>query len=172
MSRNCPIIYFICAVLVIVCSADKFCSPRYSAVSAFLLHRLFYLFHQARLFQPSLSTNFIPTGPNYPDTNAGTNVYNFMPGAAQSQCLATSGTAYLSIPQSDNQAAIYPSPEPVNPGANPALRRNPYLPATLEPERPLYFEEAWTWQYLPDSLLYQSYLAGNQRTSLCHSMDP
>jgi len=26
----------------------------------------------------------------------------------------------------------------------------------------LYFEEAWTWQYLPDGLLYQSYLAGGR----------
>ncbi|MGD0654268.1 MAG: DUF1207 domain-containing protein [Thermoguttaceae bacterium] len=54
---------------------------------------------------------------------------------------------------------IAPTPAAPTPGANSILSPNPI---TLEPEKTMYFEEAWTWQYFPDSLLYQSYLAGNK----------
>ncbi|HEY4759015.1 MAG TPA: DUF1207 domain-containing protein [Thermoguttaceae bacterium] len=39
---------------------------------------------------------------------------------------------------------------------------NSTQPDTSEPEQPLYFEENWTWQFLPDGLLYKSYLAGGR----------
>ena len=80
MSRNYPIIYFTCAVLVIVCSADRVSLAQSIPPST-----------------PSSTTSFlpVPSGPaipvepsvynspatSYPETNAGTNAYNFMPGA-------------------------------------------------------------------------------------------
>ncbi len=161
MSRNYPIIYFTCAVLVMVCCADKLSLAQTIPPSASSSSTPFLPVPSGPAIPAEPSTNPIPTGTNNPETNTGTNAYNFMPGAAQSGP-AASGTSYQPIPQSGNQDTIYPSPGSANPGANPALSVNPYLPVTLEPERPLYFEEAWTWQYLPDSLLYQSYLAGNK----------
>ena len=53
----------------------------------------------------------------------------------------------------------------VTPGliqSGPATNGNSYLTTSLEPESSLRFEEAWTWQYLPDGLLYRSYLAGGR----------
>ncbi len=66
------------------------------------------------------------------------------------------------MPQSGNQGTIYPAPGSPGTGLSANLSANPSPPMTLEPDRPMYFEEAWSWQYFPDSLLYQSYLAGNQ----------
>jgi hypothetical protein len=161
MSRNYPIIYFICAVLVMVCGADKVSLAQGVPPSTPSSTTPFLPVPSGPAIPAEPSANPNAAGTYYPQTNAATNAYDFMPGTTQSGP-AASGGSYLSIPQSADQGTIYPGPAPVNPGVNPALSVNPYLPITLEPERPLYFEEAWTWQYLPDGLLYQSYLAGNK----------
>jgi hypothetical protein len=52
-------------------------------------------------------------------------------------------------------------------GAQSQAAANAYpFPTAMDPEKSVYFEEAWTWQFLPDSLLYQSYLAGNKEPRL------
>lgn len=64
----------------------------------------------------------------------------------------------INYPETNTQAAgngFTPSlaqPAPVASGT----------PISLEPERSLSFDETWTWQYLPDGLLYKSYLAGGR----------
>jgi hypothetical protein len=42
------------------------------------------------------------------------------------------------------------------------LGGNSFLTTPTEPERTTYFEEAWTWQILPEGLLYKSYLASGR----------
>ena len=160
MSRNCPIVCFTCVVLAVVCTSDKILLSQGYAQSGPT---------QPSPFLPVPSSPAIPaepppymsTGINYPETNAGTNANSPAPNPAQPGPTA-SGTSSLLIPQSGDQGPIYPAPGSLGSGANHAASANPFLPATsLEPDRPSYFEEAWSWQYFPDSLLYQSYLAGN-----------
>ena len=160
MSRKSQIIYYsICVVLAVVSSASNGSLAQDLQPSG-----------------PSPSTSFLPvpsnpvlraepsanaSGINYPPTNTGATGGDVAPGMAQSSP-ETSGISNLSFPPSGDQASTITTPRSPVPGANSPLSANPYLPTTLEPEKSVYFEEAWTWQYLPDGVLYKSYLAGGR----------
>ena len=98
----------------------------------------------------------------YPQTNPGVAGSGITTGMVQ-PAMTTSVLSSSVNPSLGNQTSIPTSQGTPTTGANSINRADPFLPTTtLEPEKPLYFEEAWSWQYLPDSLLYQSYLAGGR----------
>jgi hypothetical protein len=59
--------------------------------------------------------------------------------------------------------ALTPDGQPIG-GNN--FRAGAYGMVPLAPESPFAINEDWTWQVLPDSLLYKSYLAGNHESRL------
>ena len=161
MSRKSKIIYYsICMVLAVVSSA----------INGSLAQDL-------QPSGPSPSTSFLPvpsnpvlpvepsvdnaTGINYSPTNSGATASGVSTGMAQSSP-ETSGMSNLAFPTSGDQPSTTTTPKSLVPGANSPLSANPFLPNTLEPEKSVFFEEAWTWQYLPEGLLYKSYLAGGR----------
>jgi hypothetical protein len=163
MLQNCPIIYYICAVLAVVCSgnvllAQNLPQPQPAQSTSFLS------VPSGEVIPAGTSANNA-TGMNYLETNTTPTANSLLPGEVQ-PVPATNGRSYQPIPHSGNQGPYpttgTPTPAAPTPGVNSASSPNPSLPITLEPEKPLYFEEAWTWQCFPDSLLYQSYLAGNK----------
>ncbi len=112
---------------------------------------------------PEPSSNY-GAGTNYSETNARATSSGFVSAPAPS---SPAGPVPGAMPYS----TLSPSPEPTSaapllgspsPGANSTSSANSYLPISLEPEKTMYFEEAWTWQLLPDGLLYKSYLAGGR----------
>jgi hypothetical protein len=161
MSRNCPIIYYTCAVLAVVCSSGKVLLAQNLPQSQPPQPTAFLTVPSGELIPSGPSANNT-TGINYPETNTKPTANGLLPGAVQGDP-AANGTSYPPIPRSGDQGmyptTIAPTPAAPTPGANSILSPNPI---TLEPEKTMYFEEAWTWQYFPDSLLYQSYLAGNK----------
>jgi hypothetical protein len=161
MSRKSQIIYFSIWVILAVVS---------SAITRSFAQDL----HPAG---PPGSTSFLPvpsklaiptepsinsaSGINYPQTNTGATASGNGPGIAQSIPDAN-GTSNLSFPPSGDQGSIITTPRSQVSGDSSPLSANPFLPTTLEPEKSVFFEEAWTWQYLPDGILYKSYLAGDR----------
>lgn len=91
------------------------------------------------------------------------------PAPSKTSFVALPGIAVPGATSADVNASAmrYPETNQPNttlptPGINPLSSTNT-LPATpIESEQPLYFQESWTWQFLPDGLLYKSYLAGNR----------
>ncbi|MGW8257335.1 MAG: DUF1207 domain-containing protein [Thermoguttaceae bacterium] len=66
-------------------------------------------------------------------------------------------------------ATSYPETNQFNPAlstqdVNSFAPTNNLQAAPTAVEQPLYFEEAWTWQLMPDGLLYKSYLAGQRES--------
>jgi hypothetical protein len=88
----------------------------------------------------------VPTGPATP--------------TAYTADMNSTGTHYPETRPAAVENGFIPNPEQYQP--IPATNGTTHPPAVLEPERPLFFEEAWTWQYLPDGILYKSYLAGGR----------
>jgi hypothetical protein len=80
----------------------------------------------------------IGAGINYPETSSRTAGAELVPDSTQAGP-NLSGSYYRSIPPSS-------------------------LP--MEQEKSIYFEEAWSWQLMPDSLLYQAYLAGGRESRM------
>jgi hypothetical protein len=133
---------------------------------------------------PSPSTPFlpVPSGPaipaepspnntsgiSYPQTNTAATAAGFTPGLGQYP--ATSGSSNQSIPRSGDQSSSTAIPTSPVPGADSTLSADPYLPNTQGSEKSMFFEEAWTWQYLPDGLLYKSYLAGGREPRFSSQM--
>jgi hypothetical protein len=142
MSRNCPIIYYICAVLAIVCSSGKVLLAQNPPQSQPAQSTSFLTVPSGELIPAGPSANNT-TGINYPETNNGASANNYTPSVTQ----YTPGAAQYTPGAAQSVPAA-------NGTSDPSI--------TLGPEKSMYFEEAWTWQYLPDSLLYQSYLAGNK----------
>ena len=159
MSRNHPIVYSRCMVLAIACAACIVLSAQGFAQTGPAQSAPFLPVPSSPAI-PSEPSPYLSAGISYPETNIGQNAAELMPAPAPLG-RANSGTSSL-IPQSADQNLIYPAPGSLGAGANRPPSASPFQAATLEPERPSYFEEAWSWQYFPDSLLYQSYLAGIQ----------
>jgi hypothetical protein len=107
-------------------------------------------------------------GNNYPANYVGA---GYPDSSAQA---AYNGT----YPATATGAAAMAGQQPVTPNPTPGIaqgdinlggsyyRSIPPSSLPLEPEKSIYFEEAWSWQFLPDGLLYQAYLAGGRESRL------
>ena len=69
---------------------------------------------------------------------------------------------------------VLPPGDMLSPDAQPAngidYRARGYNPGPTIPDSPFGFNESWTWQVLPDSILYKSYLAGNHESRMGSQM--
>ncbi len=101
--------------------------------------------------------------PTYPQTSATPQPGAPVPGES-------GGSVFETIP-SPSETPLSASPTAMQPGSDAALLRSATAapsqqtaPTSLAPtqfESPFSFDESWSWQVLPDGIMYKSYLADN-----------
>jgi hypothetical protein len=127
--------------------------------------------------RPAQSTSFLaePMGAGIPEEPAVNNALGapkpainanvagngFAPEMVQSGAVIGSRST-LPMQAESNQTLIPTAPGTQTSGMETVTRPDPFLPSTFDSEQPMRFEEAWSWQFLPSSLLYKSYLAGGR----------
>jgi hypothetical protein len=102
------------------------------------------------------------------------------PAQSRTSFVALPGMTAPGIPSADNNAGAMSYPQTSMPGTglpaqtsmpdtglstqsiDPSLSTGIPQSTATGTEQPLYFEEAWSWQLIPDGLLYKSYLAGTR----------
>ena len=90
--------------------------------------------------------------PTYPSTDPATTYPSTAALSMRSSALSPYDTAAAPV------YAPYGSPDPMTPAASPDANR--FI------EQSLAGDDFWTWQLLPDGLMYRSYLAGNREPRL------